>query len=188
MTCHGETFINKLEHKLGASLAGKHVKNYRFIPVDTVTTRGVQVSIGNSKHYLLKAIESLKKSNLKDSATDCRRAVESISYQLWKKLDKRLKVNLKVTMRAPGVQPDLATVVDSLIKELGKIQGVEELHENLSSLKAKYSWSILNKGVHEDEGQPEFERNDISELIKLVQNIEEDVSSFKIAVATAEVM
>jgi DNA repair exonuclease SbcCD ATPase subunit len=186
LTCHGETFINKLEHKLGTSFAGKHVKSYRFIPVDTVTTRGVQVSIGNSKHYLLKANESLEKNNLKDSAMDCRRAVESISYQLWKKLDKRLKVNLKVTMRAPGVQPDLASVVDSLIKELEKVSGVEKLYKNLSSLKAKYPWSLLTKGVHEDERQPEFERKDISELITLVQNIEENVSSFKLAVATAE--
>lgn len=186
LTCHGETFINKLEHKLGTSLAGKHVKSYRFVPVDTVTTRGVQVSIGNSKHYLCKAKESLDKNNLKDSATDCRRAVESISYQLWKNLGKRLKVNLKVTMRAPGVQPDLATVVDSLIKELKKVRGVGELYENLSSLKVKYPWSLLNKGVHEDENQPEFERKDISELITLVQNIEKNVSSFKLAVASAE--
>lgn len=52
LTCHGETFINKLEHKLGTSLAEKHVKSYRFIPADTLTTRGVQVSIGDSKHYL----------------------------------------------------------------------------------------------------------------------------------------
>ncbi len=188
LTCHGETFINKLEHKLGTSLAGKHVKSYRFIPVDTVTKRGVQVSIGNSKHYLLKAYESLKKNDLKDSATDCRRAVESISYQLWKKLNKRLKVNLKVTMRAPGVQPDLATVVDSLIKELKKISGVEDLIKNLSSLKTKYSWSLLNKGVHENERQPEFERKDISELITLVQTIEADVSTFKLEVVIAEVM
>lgn len=186
LTCHGETFINKLEHKLGTSLAGKHVKSYRFIPVDTVTKRGVQISIGDSKHYLLKAKELLDKNNLKDSATDCRRAVESISYQLWKKLDKQLKVNLKVTMRAPGTQPDLSTVVDSLIIELKKISGVEELINNFSSLKTKYSWGLLNKGVHEDESKPEFERKDISELITLVQNIEENVSSFKLTVARAE--
>lgn len=185
LTCHGETFINKLEHKLGTSLAGKHVKTYRFIPVDTVTTRGVQVSIGNSKHYLIKANESLKEDNLKDSAAYCRRAVESISYQLWEKLCDRLKVNLKVTMRSPGVPPDLATVVDSLIKELKEIGGVEKLHGNLSSLKAKYPWSLLNKGVHEDESQPEFERKDISELITLIESIEHDVSSFKLEVARA---
>jgi len=186
LTCHGETFINKLEHKLGTAQAGKHVKSYRFIPADTVTTRGVQVSIGESKHYLLKAKESLDKNSLKDSATDCRRAVESISYQLWKKLDNLLKVNLKVTMRSPGYPPDLSTVVDSLLKELEKVTGVEKLHENLSMLKAKYPWSLLNKGVHEDESQPEFERTDISELIQLVQSIEEDVSKLKLSVASAE--
>jgi len=123
---------------------------------------------------------------LKDSATDCRRAVESISYQLWKNLNKRLKVNLKVTMRAPGVPPDLATVVDSLIKELEKVRGVEKLQGNLSSLKVKYPWSLLNKGVHEDENQPEFERKDISELITLIQNIEENVLSFKLEVVSAD--
>lgn len=186
LTCHGEIFINKLEHKLGAAQAAKHVKSYRFIPADTVKTRGVQVSIGDSKHYLLKAKESLDKNNLKDSATDCRRAVESISYQLWKKLDKILKVNLKVTMRSPGCPPDLYTVVDSLLKELEKITGTEKLHEKLSTLKAKYPWSLLNKGVHEDETQPEFERKDISGLVELVQNIEENVSTLKLTVASAE--
>jgi hypothetical protein len=186
LTCHGETFINKLEHKLGTSQAGKLVKSYRFIPADTVITRGVQVSIGDSKHYLIKAKESLQKNNLKDSSTDCRRAVESISYQLWKALDKRLKVNLKVTMRAPGVPPDLSTVVDSLLKELEKIKGVETLLSNLSKLKTKYPWSLLNKGVHEDESLPEFERKDISDLVELIQSIEEEISLLKLSVARAE--
>ncbi len=185
LTCHGETFINKLEHELGQTLSEKHVRSYKFIPVDTVTTRGVQIAIGNSKHYLRKAEESLKKNDLKDSATDCRRAVESISYQLWKNLDKRLKVNLKVTMRAPNVKPDLASVVDSLIKDLEKISGANKLHKKLSLLKEKYPWSLLNKGVHEDESQSEFERKDILEIIALIQNIEKDVSSLKLTVTTA---
>jgi recombinational DNA repair ATPase RecF len=188
LTCHGETFINKLEHKLGISQAGKHVKSYRFNPADAITTRGIQVSIGESKHYLLKAKESLDKNSLKDSAAYCRRAVESNSNQLWKNLDKRLKVNLKVTMRGPGVSPDLATVVDSLIKEVEKISGTENLRKNLSDLKAKYPWSLLNKGVHEDDSQSEFERKDISELIALVQSIEENISSFKLIVEHAEVI
>jgi recombinational DNA repair ATPase RecF len=188
LTCHGETFINILEHKLGTSQAGKHVKSYRFVPATTVTTRGVQVSIGDSKHYLLKAKASLDMNNLKDSAADCRRAVESISYQLWKALDKRLKVNLKVTMRAPNVPPDLSTVVDSLLKELDKVSGVEGLIENLLKLKAKYPWSLLNKGVHEDENQPEFEHKDIADLVELVKNIEENVSSLKLSVSNTAVV
>ena len=183
VTCHGETFINKLEHKLGASQADKYVESYRFFPADTIETRGVQVSIGDSKHYLLKAKESLSKNNLKDSATDCRRAVESLSYQLWKKLDNSLKVYLKVTMRSPRVPPDLSTVVDSLIKELKKISGVDTLRESLLELKAKYPWSLLNKGVHEDDDQPEFEREDISNILRLIQNIEENVTTLKLTMS-----
>lgn len=188
LTCHGETFINKLEHKLGASLAGKHVRSFRFTPADIVNIRGIQVSIGDSKHYLLKAKESLAKNELKDSATNCRKAIESISYQLWKKLDKQLKVYLKVTMRTPGMPPDLATVVDSLIKELEKIPGVDDLQENFCELKSKYPWSLLNKGVHEDENQPEFERKDISELITRIHNIEEGVSNLRLSVASEKVI
>jgi len=168
-------------------LAGKNVKSYQFIPADTVTMRGVQVSIGESKHYLLKAVESLHKNNLKDSAADCRRAVESISYQLWKTLDKRLKINLEVTMRAPGAPPDLSTVVDSLIKQLKKISGVEVLSGNLSALKRKYPWSLLNKGVHEDENESEFERKDIIDLVALVRIIEENVASLKLTVSNTEI-
>lgn len=182
VTCHGDTFINKLEHTLGTSLSGKEAKHYRFCPVDTVETRGVRVAIGDSKHYLIKARESFEQNALKDSASACRLAVESISYQLWKKIDKRLKVNLTVTMRAPGYPPDLSTVVDSLIKQLKKISGVDNLCRRLAELKEKYSWSLLNKGVHEDESQPEFDRKDISGLLALVQSIEEDVSSLKLAV------
>ncbi len=181
LTCHGETFINKLEHKLGKTEAGKNVKSYRFIPADTQTTRGVQVTIGDSKHYILKAKEALVKNSLKDSATDCRRAVESVSYQLWKKLDKQLKINLKVTMRAPGVLPDIATVVDSLIKELKSITGTDNLRNHMTALKEKYPWSLLNKGVHEDEDQPEFERKDITELIALIESVESEVLSFKLS-------
>lgn len=184
ITCHGDTFINKLEHKLGALESGKHVKNFQFIPVDIAQERGVQVSVGNSKHYILKAIEDLKNDSLKDAATECRRAVESISTQLWKKLDKKLKINLKVTMRSPGFPPDLSTVVDSLLCELSKISGTDELQLKIKDLKTKYSWSLLNKGVHEDEKQPEFERIDIQNLIELIRTVETLVENIKVQVTT----
>jgi hypothetical protein len=62
------------------------------------------------------------------------------------------------------------------------------MRENLSKLKAKYPWSLLNKGVHEDESQPEFERKDISELILLAKCIEENVSTLKLSVENTAVV
>lgn len=182
VTCHGETFINKLEHKLGASEASKNVNNIQFVPPDIVKERGVQVSIGSFKHYLLKAEEYWKVNNLKDSATECRRAVESISIQLWKKLDKHLKINLQVTMKSPNSTPDLRTVVDGLLGVLRKISGTEDLQIKISQLITKYEWSLLNKGVHEEDDYPEFERKDIEELIKLIKAIENLIGSIKLEV------
>lgn len=182
ITCHGELFINKLEHKLGASSASKNVKSYRFVPSDIINERGVKVSIGDSRHYLLLAKQHYLNDERKDAASRCRQAIESISEQLWSKLNKTLNINLTVKMRSPGARPDLSTVVDSLIKELYKISGLNELYTKLKSLKEKYPWSLLNKGTHEQGDLPEFERNDIKNLIELLEEIERKVHDVKIQV------
>jgi len=179
ITCHGPDFINKLEHKLGASTASKDVRSYRFVPPDSVEERGVRISVGDSKHYLLIAKEALERDNRKDVASNCRRAMESISEQLWIKLGKTLNINLTVKMRAPGNSPDLSTVVDSLTKAVKVIEGLQELHNELKQLKEKYPWSLLNKGVHEQGNLPEFDREDVSDLLTLVLSIEEKVSAVK---------
>lgn len=180
VTCHGQMFINKLEHKLGASLAGKEVKAYRFFPADTSEERCVRVCIGDSNHYLLKAKESLDKNELKDAATHCRQALESISQLLWNKLAKTLRADLTVKMRSPSSNPDLSTVVDGLIKLIKPIDGLKDLRQELQVLKEKYPWSLLNKGTHEQSDLPEFERKDISDLLSLVWSIEEKVSALKL--------
>jgi len=185
ITCHGEIFINKLEHKLGASTAGREVKIYRFVFSDSVEDRGVRISVGDPKHYLLIAKEDLQKDALKDVAYRCRQAIESISEQLWNKLGKKLNINLTVKMRAPGNKPDLSTVVDSLIKEVNAIDGLQKLHEELKQLKEKYPWSLLNKGTHEQGGLPEFQRKDVSDLLTLVLSIEEKVAAVKLEVSSA---
>lgn len=183
LTCHGEDFINKLEHKLGSSYVGKNVRHYNFFPGDKLTSRGIKISIGNSKHYILKAEESFEKNELKDAAFYCRKSVENIANQLWKKLVKRLQMNLSVSMRSPHASPDLSSVVDSLINKIRGIVGIEGLYGNLSQLKSKYSWSLLNRGAHENDNQPEFDRGDIKELILLLKEIESMISELKLEVS-----
>lgn len=175
ITCHGEMFINKLEHKLGASVASKEIKHYRFVALDSTERRGIQVAGGDSKHYLLKAETALNKHECKDAAFFCRRAVESISEQLWKKLSKKLNINLTVKMKSPTSKPDLATVVDGLIGEVSKISGCEELSIQLKQLKENYNWMLQNKGTHEQGDLSEFDRKDVKNLYHLVTGIEEKV-------------
>jgi len=185
ITCHGEMFINKLEHKLGASTAGNEVNNYRFISSDYFEERGVQVSVGDSKHYLLMAKMNLQQDARKDAATHCRQAIESISEKLWNKLGKKLNVSLSVKMRSLGNKPDLSSVVDGLIKEVKKLDGSQDLYNDFKQLKEKYVWILVNKGTHEEGGLPELEYKDVSDLLELVLNIEKKVSEIKLRVAVA---
>ncbi|MCB2289411.1 AAA family ATPase [Clostridium sp. CS001] len=184
LTCHGAQFISKLEHKIGASTASKEIKSYRFVPSDVIEERGVKISNGSSKHYLLLAKKSFEEDDRKDVASRCRQAIESISEQLWNKLCKKLNMNLKVTMRSPGSRPDLSSVVDSLIKELQGISSLNELQSELKQLKEKYPWSLLNKGTHEQGDLPELERKDLADLLTLIEKIEAKVCEVKLEVSS----
>ncbi|XCN71497.1 MAG: AAA family ATPase [Candidatus Electrothrix aestuarii] len=179
ITCHGEQFINKLEHKLGASRVSKEVNRYQFYPVDSITERGVMPSIGDAKHYLVQAREQFDRNSLKDAATKCRQAVESLSETLWKKLGREKNINLSVKMRAPGAKPDLYSIVGSLTKELKCIDQESVSFKAFLELKEKYPWSILNKGVHEQSDLPEFERTDIQSVMQLIETLEKEILSMK---------
>jgi energy-coupling factor transporter ATP-binding protein EcfA2 len=181
ITCHGEQFINKLEHRLGASSTSKEVKRYRFYPVDAIGERGVKVSTGDAKHYLLQAKDAYEINALKDAASKCRLAIESIAETLWKKLGIEKNISLTVKMRAPGARPDLSTVVDSLIKVLKETDQESAAYVTFSSLKNKYPWSILNKGTHEQDNLPEFERTDIDSVLKLLETLEQEINKIKFA-------
>ncbi|WP_295441103.1 AAA family ATPase [uncultured Thiodictyon sp.] len=181
ISCHGEQFINKLEHRLGASLASKEVVRYRFYPGDAIDERGVKVATGDSKHYLVQAQEAFSRSALKDAASKCRQAVESIAETLWKRLGKEKSISLTVKIRTPGGQPDLSTVVDSLIRELKGIDPNSVVYISFSALKDKYPWSILNKGSHEQDDLPEFERADIASVLKLLGTLEQSISNMNFA-------
>jgi DNA repair exonuclease SbcCD ATPase subunit len=181
LTCHGDQFVNKLEHKLGASRSSKEVIRYRFFPMDSIPTRTIKISIGDAKHYLLQAKEALDRDDRKGAAFKCRQATESVSQSLWKKLGKELNINLSVSMRTPTAEPDLYSIVNSLIKELEKIDKDAALLKLLKELKEKYPWSLLNKGTHEGD-LPEFDRTDISSLIAIITNIEKLVASLKLVI------
>jgi hypothetical protein len=184
ITCHGELFINQLTHKLGASRASKFVRDYKFSPTDSIESRGVSVFIADSRHYICRAQRKFEDNELKDCLTYCRKATESISENLWKKLSKVLNLNLQVTMRTPNGKPDLSTVVDGLNKVMNGIQLTidSQLKERMKELKDNYNWFLLNKGTHEDHDLPEFQRDDVLKLLSLLESIEKDVMSLKLMV------
>lgn len=180
LTCHGDMFINKLEHKLGAARSNKEVTRYRFVPVDLISERGIKLSIGDPKHYLLQAEVALERDSRKEAAARCRQAVESLTDRLWKKMASAGNINLSVKMRLPGGKPDLSSVVDALTKELKTIDKEADIYISLKELKELNSWNLLNKGTHEQDDLPEFERKDVMELLNFVKKIEEQINLLKL--------
>ena len=176
ITCHGELFIKLLEHKLGEAETQKTVKNYRFYPSDNMSNRGVQYSPSESMHNLIRAQRFYENNELKDAAAKCRQAVENIAENIWKKFGKQNMGDLSVTIRSPEVKPDLSSVIDALIKKIGKINKNSNLYIYLNELKTKYQWNLLNKGIHEEQSLPEFERKVIYDLIELIKNIEKEAN------------
>jgi hypothetical protein len=175
ITCHGELFIIKLLNKLGESKASSLVRQYNFTPADAIEERGVKLSIGNSTHYLARANEHYKSNNLKETLTNCRRAAEGITDNIWKDCARILKVEVTVKIRRPGDKPDLASTIDGLIKVIttGAFINGPELVLNLRSIKDRFINFLINKGTHHDDDAPEFERTDALALITHLASTEE---------------
>jgi len=180
ITSHGELFINKLESMLGASRASKDVISYRFCSMDSLTTREIKITGGETKNYLLRAIDAYNKDDKKEAAGKCRQAVENISQLLWKKLGLKYNINLTVKMRSPNSEPELSSVVASLIKEVEKIDKASDLYTKLKELQENYSWKLLNKGIHVEDEQEEFDKKDINKLIEIITIVDELVNRLKV--------
>jgi hypothetical protein len=180
ITCHGEMFIKRLEDKLGVVKTQKEVRHYRFLPSDIIFNRGIKYSPSDPMHNIIQAQYHFEKNELKYSAAKCRQAVENIAENIWIEIGKQIKGDLSVTMRAPDVKPDLSSVVGALTKKLGKIDKNSDLYIHLSNLIKQYQWILLNKGIHEEQNLPEFERKEIKDLLDLVKTIEKDANCFEI--------
>ncbi|MBU1044351.1 MAG: hypothetical protein KJ915_08160 [Candidatus Omnitrophica bacterium] len=180
ITCHGEEFVKNLELASDKNKRNDLVSNIQFIPPDIIKQRGVKIYYSDPKHYLELADRDYQKDNRRDALKNCRQAMENILEHFWKKLSKKGDFQLNVGMRSPSSRPEARSVLDGICKKLGKMDISKNINikEQFDKLGSGKMWSMLNKGIHEEgEGQPEFERNDIKELIELLQNLERNVKS-----------
>lgn len=129
-------------------------------------------------------IEAAKKkyeeSELKDAASKCRQAMESVSYNLWNKISNTSNGEISVAMRSPKSQPDLFSIVNALIKKTKKIQGMESITEKLEAIKEQDNWRVLNKGTHFEDEQSEFERADVKNVLDILTALDDSVRELKI--------
>lgn len=172
-------FIKRLEDVLGESSASRNVKNYSFKAADLIETRGIIVSIGDSLHHLSKARACFGRGEIKATLSHCRTSLESQAEKLWKKISLTGKM-LSVQMRSANTQPDLASVLMGILKELESVAGTEKIVAGLKEIRSKYNNMLLNKGTHQQEDLPEFDRSDVNNCLTVLSALDEEVNKLKI--------
>lgn len=180
LSTHGDQFITKLKDRLGTKRSNKDAVIYKFLPADSLNERGVVVEYSDAKTPIEAAQIKYKNNELKDAASKCRQAMESISYNLWNKISQSSNGQISVAMRTPKTQPDLYSIVDALIKKTKTMSGMEPIRDNLQEIKKNDNWRVLNKGVHFEDEQQEFERDDIKCVLDILIELDNQVRNIKI--------
>lgn len=180
LSTHGDQFIMKLKDRLGHNKSKDDLVIYKFLPADSLLERGVIVEYSDAKTPIEAARKKYEDNELKDAASKCRQAMESISYNLWGKISYTADGPISVAMRSPKSQPDLASIRDALIKKSKKIQGMDAITKNLEVIKLQDNWRVLNKGTHFEDEQPEFDRSDVKTVLDVLTSLDEQVRDLKI--------
>ena len=180
LSTHGDQFVMKLKDRLGSSRCNKDAVIYKFLPADSLLERGVIVEYSDAKTPIEAAQKKYNDNELKDAASKCRQAMESVSYNLWGKISKTVDGQISVAMRTPQSQPDLHSIVEALIKKSKKIPGMESITRNLETIKQQDNWRVLNKGTHFEDEQPEFDRVDVKNVLDILTELDAQVRDLKI--------
>lgn len=180
LSTHGDQFIMKLKDRLGSSKSSKDAVIYKFLPADSLSERGVIVEYSDARTPIEAARKKYDDNELKDAASKCRQAMESVSYNLWGKISSTSDGQISVAMRSPKSQPDLASIRDALIKKSKHIPGMESITQKLEEITQQDNWRVLNKGTHFEDEQPEFDRMDVKNVLDILTELDNQVRDLKI--------
>lgn len=177
LTCHGEVFLSMLNDM---ATNKKAISRYVFLPADSLDERGIVIKYQDPTIPISTARNKFEANELKDCAAKCRQAVECITGKLWGKISPHTKSGISVPLRNLKSSPDLNSVANALKAETKKIEGLSDIHLDLTRLTEQSMWRLLNKGTHIDNSISEFNRGEVRELLELVEHLSKAVDEVKI--------
>lgn len=171
VTSHGPEFIKDISNQFTPKFIAENVENIQFlVPRD----RKITIS-SHAFNYLQRAGEMLAKSDHRGVLDQCRKALENATDKLWRKLGKKYSVNLSVSIRQPGGQPDLKSLADGLRTYMSKNlpETGKEVIELLTELTKDNNWRHLNKGTHEESELKEFDPEIVRDIFTKLTTLNE---------------
>lgn len=179
ITSHSEEYIKDIENK---HFTKKRYKDecvlYTFLKPISKTVRKKETT----KHYLKKASEHIEEHSIRDCLMECRRALENLSNDLWRRASKKYVFQISYKIRAPFLPPDLMGIVISLRKELTALK-VSDFEESLNILtwfigletSNNQVWNYLNKGTHEESDRDDFDSLIVEEVLNNLIQLETEL-------------
>jgi len=179
ITSHSEEYIKDIENKhfTKSGFESERIL-YAFLKPTSKTVRKKETT----KHYLKKATVHIEDNSYRDCLMECRRVLENLSNNLWKKASKKYNFQISYKVRIPNAPPDLMGIVNSLKKELTELK-VSDFDNCLQILtwiagletSNKQIWNYLNKGTHEESDRDDFDSKIVEEVLEKLTQLEIEI-------------
>lgn len=174
LTSHAQEFLDRIQQELGAARAAQ-IKRFKFLPHDG----GHELNVDTdppTKNYVLRAQDAQARDERRDALGHSRRAIESLTDQLWRWFGNRVDGRLELKLSGPGAPWELNNKCLKLRSAIGRITErfpeVEPAVAALTTLTGvagtSIEWGYLNSGTHDSERDHEFDGATVRTIVGAV--------------------
>lgn len=185
LTSHAQEFLDRIQQELGAARAAQ-IKRFKFLP--HVGEHGLNVDTDPpTKNYVLRAQEAQAQDERRDALGHSRRAIESLTDQLWRWFGKRVDGRLELKLSGPGAPWELNNKCLKLRSAVGRI--TERFPEAAPAVAAlttltgvagtSIEWAYLNSGTHDSERGHDFDGATVRAIVEAVGALDAAVTDLR---------
>ncbi len=181
LACHGEEFFKDIQNLLTVKQA-KESNLFSFLP--KIEEQHIRVDFScKPRNYIIAARCHLEQLEIRDALAKSRQALESLTKgKLWRYVNKHGDGNLSIKLRTAKAPIELRNLSDQLKSKI-LLENFTDSNKSsvLNPLKSlllagrngqSREWQYLNKGTHDEEDRPEFDRNTVHEIIVALEELD----------------
>lgn len=185
LACHGEEFFKDIQNLLTVKQA-KESNTFSFLP--RTDEQHIKVDYNCApRNYIIAARSHLDRMEIRDALSKSRQALESLAKgKLWKYVNRHGDGNLSIKLRAAKAPIELRNLSDQIrskiklgeFTDMNKESVLTPLNRLLLAGRNGESreWRYLNKGTHEEDNRPEFDRNTVHEIVSALEELDITIS------------
>ena len=185
LTSHAQEFLDRIQQELGAARAAQ-IKRFKFLPHDGGHELNVDAD-PPTKNYVLRAQQAQAQDERRDALGHSRRAIESLTDQLWRWFGNRVDGRLELKLSGPGTPWELNNKCLKLRTAVGRI--TERFPEAAPAVAAlvtltgvagnSIEWGYLNSGTHDSERGQEFDAATVRTIVESVGALDAAVAALR---------